>query len=90
MVKSLPPRHVYCDVYDSILQILFKITVDIFIVLLQVTSALKVAMKNDYQLTQKCHMIIAAVLPIAQPAGFVLKKGSPHLEIFNRGFITYY
>jgi hypothetical protein len=50
-------------------------------------SALKVAMKNDYQLTQKCNMIIAAVLPIAQPAGFVLKKGSPHLEIFNRGLL---
>jgi hypothetical protein len=51
-------------------------------------SALKVAMKNDYQLTQKCGMILAAFMPTTQPGGFVLRKRSTHLEMFNRGYFN--
>ncbi|EFX66413.1 hypothetical protein DAPPUDRAFT_263197 [Daphnia pulex] len=59
--------------------------IDIIFTVLAV-KALKEAMKEDYQLTHKCSMIIGADRGRSHvPAGFVLRKRSPYLEMFNRG-----
>jgi hypothetical protein len=48
-------------------------------------KALKDAMKENYRLTHRCSMIIGTRGTPATPGGFLLRKRSSYLEMFNRG-----